>query len=242
MAKTKITYVPETINPVTGCTKYSAGCFNCYMLADMHRWQGFNPEKYRNGSNVTCHPGVMEKVLKRKKPTQFFVGSMSDLFHRDVPTAFLTELFDIMRRAQQHEFLLLTKRTRRLAELAPELPWPKNIRMGATVESNDYLYRIEHLKQVPAHIRWLSLEPLLTDMNALNAEMLEGIHWIVLGGERGGKDARLMQLDWARYVRDLCVELEIPFFLKQLGTRWGSKNKGGNVLDGQTWEQYPDHE
>lgn len=237
----KIPWTEKSINPITGCNKFSEGCDNCYALAMIPRLQkGFKMEKYANGTKVTCHHGVMEEVLKRKQATLYFVCSMSDLFHREVPLEFIQYLFGIMNQARQHQFILLTKRSKRLVELAPNLNWTPNIRMGVTVESARHLDRIEELKQVPAHVRWLSLEPLLTAMDDLTAEILEGIHWVVVGGESGRKP-REMKTDWARYIRDLCTECNIPFFFKQHGSYNGDPHKGGNILDGRTWMEQPEH-
>ena len=241
MAISKIQWTEYSINPITGCDRYSEGCRHCYALAMIPRLQkGFKQEKYANGTKVTCHYGVMEEVLRRKKPSMYFVCSMSDLFHHEVPLEFIQHLFGIMNQARQHQFILLTKRSQRLAELAPSLNWTPNIRMGVTVESSNHLDRIDDLKQVPAHVRWLSLEPLLTSMDDLTPKMLEGIHWVVVGGE-SGRGARLMKTEWAQQVRDLCTELGIAFFFKQHGTYNGEPHKGGNILDGRIWTEQPTH-
>lgn len=228
-----------TINPITGCDRHSPGCKNCYALRMIPRLQSFGNEKYHNGSAVTCHPGVMEAVLKRKKPTFYFVNSMSDTFHKDVPLKFLREIFTIMGMASKHTFHFLTKRSGRLADLAGELKFAPNIIPGVTVESNAHLYRIGNLKKVPAVARFLTFEPLLDGLADLTPDMLNGIDWVVAGGE-SGSGAREMKPEWARVLRDTCRAAGVPFWLKQMGSHSRKPNKGGNLLDGKAYEQWPD--
>ena len=189
---------------------------------------------YANGFNVTMHPHALDKPLKWKKPQTIFVNSMSDLFHEDVPLEFIQQVFDVMRRADWHLFQVLTKRSERLADLAPLLDWPANVWMGVTVETADYVYRIDDLRRVSAATRFLSLEPLLGPLPNLN---LEGIDWAIVGGE-SGPGARPMAEAWATDLRDQCLQARVPFFFKQ----WGGKNKkkAGRILDGQTWDQMPE--
>lgn len=241
MAKSTISWTEETINPITGCDKLSAGCKNCYALRMIPRLKGFGLEKYRNGTDVTCHPGVMNEVLGKKKPTLYFVNSMSDTFHADVPDAFLHDMFHVMNDADQHTYIVLTKRSRRMADMAWEFEWSPNIWGGVTVESNKHLDRIAHLKEVPANVRFLSCEPLLDELVGLTPEMLDGIDWVIVGGE-SGTGAREMKLDWARKILATCREAGVPFFFKQVGSYGGKPKKGGNKLDGEVYEEWPDLE
>ena len=244
MAKTSISWTQHSINPITGCDKFSEGCCNCYALKMISRLQGMkNQPKYQNGAKVTCHDGVIEQVLKRKKPTEYFVNSMSDSFHKDVPLEFLQHMFSVMGQAPQHRFQLLTKRAERLAELAPHLEWHPNIWMGVTVESNKSLPRLDSLKSVPAEVRFISFEPLLDDLVDLTPEILERIHWVIVGGE-SGVGAREMKLDWARRIRDVAIQSGTPFFFKQVGTAGlkrgaNAPHKGGDILDGRKWQEKP---
>ena len=162
-----------------------------------------------------------------------FVNSMSDIFHKDVPYEFVLDIFSTMRKAQQHQYQILTKRAERLAELSPDLPWRENIWMGVTVESADYKHRIDYLRYTGAHIKFLSLEPLLGDLEELN---LDEIDWVIVGGESGPK-ARPMDIDWVRNIREQCLTQNVPFFFKQ----WDgiNKKKTGRLLDGETWEEMP---
>ena len=159
--------------------------------------------------------------------------TMSDLFHKDVPDDFILDIFTTMRRAQQHQFQILTKRAERLAQISPELPWQKNIWMGVTVESADYKYRIDYLRYTAAHIKFISFEPLLSDVGELN---LDEIGWVIAGGE-SGPGARPMKIEWVRNIREQCVNRKVPFFFKQ----WGgvNKKKTGRLMDGVTWDQMP---
>lgn len=234
----KITWTYKTINNVTSCTKHSRGCANCYALRQGNRMKALFPKKYGANPAVACHPGILECILDRKKPTTVFLNSMSDTFHEEVPLSFLQDSFATMQRAKQHTFQVLTKRAERLAELAPQLPWPENIWQGVTVEANEYLYRIDLLRQVPANVRFLSIEPLLDELVDLTPEKLTGIDWVIAGGESGQK-ARRMELDWARSIKEICRVAKVPFFFKQCGSAHG-KHKGGEKLDGKIIQQWPD--
>jgi protein gp37 len=191
-----------------------------------------NP-RYQNGFHVTLHHDQVDLPLRWTKPQMIFVNSMSDLFHRDVPSGFIAQVFDVMARASHHTFQILTKRAKRLTTLANDLPWPQNVWIGVSVETADYVERIACLRDVPAAVRFLSLEPLLGPIPALS---LEGIDWVIVGGE-SGPGARPMRVEWAQSVRDQCVAAGVPFFFKQ----WGGvqRTKAGRRLDGQTWDQYP---
>ncbi len=233
MKNSRIEWTESTWNPVTGCTKISSGCLNCYAERMAKRLMAMGQQNYRNGFAVTCHPHVLDMPLQWKKPQMVFVNSMSDLFHEQIPEEFIFDIFDIMNKASQHQFQILTKRTNKLLELAPSLSWTENIWMGATVESADYKDRIDHLKYTSAHVKFLSLEPLLGDLGKLD---FNGIDWVIVGGE-SGPGARPIQIDWVRNIREQCISQDVPFFFKQ----WGGKNKkkAGRILDGQIWNQMP---
>jgi protein gp37 len=198
-----------------------------------HRLHAMGNPRYRNGFSVTLHRDQVGLPLRWTKPQMIFVNSMSDLFHRDVPADFIVDVFSVMARASQHTFQILTKRAKRLASLAPQLPWPRNVWLGVSVETADYMGRVDPLREVPAAVRFLSLEPLLGAMPELS---LDGIDWVIVGGE-SGPGARPMRAEWARSIRDQCIAAGVPFFFKQ----WGGvqRTKAGRRLDGQTWDQYP---
>ena len=229
----QIEWTGSTWNPVTGCTKISLGCAHCYAERMSRRLKAMGQPNYRNGFRVTVHKHALEVPLGWRKPQTIFVNSMSDLFHEDVPVDFILQVFDVMQRADWHLFQVLTKRSRRLADLAPLLPWPDNVWMGVTVESAEYVHRIDELRLVSADTRFLSLEPLLGPLPDLG---LEGIDWVIVGGE-SGPGARPMAEAWAMDLRDQSRQAGVPFFFKQ----WGGKNKkkAGRLLAGQTWDQMP---
>ena len=233
MGNTKIEWTESTWNPVTGCSEISAGCKNCYAKRMALRLQAMGQPNYRNGFKVTCHPKMLDLPLCWKKPQMIFVNSMSDLFHELVPEEFIFEIFDTMNKASRHQFQILTKRAERLSELAPSLKWTENIWMGVTVESADYKERIDYLRYTSAHVKFLSLEPLLDDLGRLD---LNSIDWVIAGGE-SGPGARPVHIDWIRNIREQCISQDIPFFFKQ----WGgtNKKKTGKVLDGKIWNQMP---
>ncbi len=233
MKKSKIEWTESTWNPVTGCTKISSGCLNCYAERMARRLKAMGQKNYRNGFEVTCHEHALDIPLKWKKPQMVFVNSMSDLFHKDVPVEFILDIFSVTRQAGWHQYQILTKRTERLAELSAELPWQDNIWMGVTVESADYKDRIDYLRYTGAKIKFLSLEPLLGDLGELD---LNGINWVIVGGE-SGPGARVIEPGWVRSIRQQCVNQEVPFFFKQ----WGgtNKKKTGRVLDGKIWDEMP---
>lgn len=233
MAGTKIEWTESSWNPVTGCTKISAGCKNCYAERMAKRLKAMGQPNYRNGFAVTCHPHVLDLPLQWKKPRTIFVNSMSDLFHQDVPSAFVEKIFAVMNRARRHTFQALTKRPERLTELMARFDWTANIWMGVTVEHADYLDRIDLLRTVPAAVRFLSIEPMLGPMPDLN---LEKIDWVIVGGE-SGPGARPIKKEWVVQIRDLCIKADVPFFFKQ----WGGvhKKKAGRLLERKTWDQMP---
>ena len=233
MSSSKIEWTESTWNPVTGCTKISAGCLNCYAERMAKRLQAMGQANYANGFEVTLHPHVLEYPLKLRKPQVIFVNSMSDLFHEDVPLEFIQQVFDVIERAKQHTFQILTKRAERLEELSPLLDWPGNLWMGVTVENQNCSFRIDHLRRVPAAIRFLSMEPLLSSVEDMN---LENIDWVIVGGE-SGPGARPIEKDWVRDILRQCQTANIPFFFKQ----WGgvNKKKNGRMLDGRFYDQTP---
>jgi protein gp37 len=229
----KIEWTEVTWNPVVGCTKISDGCMNCYAARLAKRLKAMGNIRYKNGFAVTLHHDLLGVPLKWKKPRTIFVNSMSDLFHEKVPVSFIKAAFKTMEAAHWHTFQILTKRSKRLVELAPKLPWPSNVWIGVTVESQKYTSRIADLRQVPAAVRYLSIEPLLTAIPKLP---LKGIDWVIVGGE-SGPESRVMEAEWVRSIRDQCQKAEVPFFFKQ----WGgiNKKKTGKVLDGRIWQNYP---
>jgi protein gp37 len=230
---TKIEWTDSTWNPVTGCTKVSAGCAHCYAERLARRLKAMGNPRYQRGFSVTLHPDLLWLPLRWKSPRMIFVNSMSDLFHEAVPDAFIERVFDVMLRAPRHQFQVLTKRGGRLAALAPKLPWPPNVWQGVTVESAAQLGRIAQLQQIPAAVRFLSLEPLLGPIPVLP---LEGIDQVILGGE-SGPAARLLQPDWVRGIRDQCQRRGVAFFFKQ----WGGffPKAKGDTLDGRQWKETP---
>jgi len=233
MATSKIEWTESTWNPLTGCTKVSPGCKHCYAERMALRLQAMGQLNYRNGFILTIHPHVLELPLSWKQPQMIFVNSMSDLFHEEVPEEFIQKVFDVMHQANWHTFQILTKRSTRLLEMDRKLVWPENVWMGVSVENEDYIYRIDHLRRIHAQIKFLSLEPLLGPLSHLN---LEDIHWVIVGGESGPK-ARQINRAWVIEIRDQCLRAGVPFFFKQ----WGgvNKKKTGRVLDGRTWNELP---
>jgi len=234
MAQTSsIEWTEATWNPVTGCTKISPGCAHCYAERMARRLRAMGQVRYRNGFRLTLQPDVLEVPLRWKRPRMIFVNSMSDLFHKDVPGDFIARCLAVMERASQHTFQVLTKRPERAAVMAGELPWPRNVWLGTSVETASYVSRIGWLVKTPAAVRFLSLEPLLGPIPRLP---LRGIHWVIVGGE-SGPGARPMESKWVFQVRDRCLDHGVPFFFKQ----WGGvqKCKAGRQLEGRTWDDTP---
>ena len=228
-----IEWTEKTWNPVTGCTKISPGCKFCYAERLAKRLQGMGVENYRNGFEVTMHEKALDIPLKWKKPSVIFVNSMSDLFHPDVPVDFILKVFKVMNEADWHEYQVLTKRPERVLELDGILPWTPNIWMGTSVESQKYTSRIDVLRQTRAHLKFLSLEPLLGPLDSLN---LKKIDWVIAGGESGFRP-RPMKEEWVISIRDQCRRQRVPFFFKQWGGR--SKKQTGRTLQGRTWNEMP---
>lgn len=231
--KSSIEWTESTWNPVTGCTKISAGCKHCYAERMAKRLHAMGQPNYRNGFQVTCHPETLEAPLKLKKPQMIFVNSMSDLFHRDVPASFIDEIFFTMNEARWHCFQVLTKRAGRLAQLAGRFRWTGNVWMGVTVENARHVDRIDLLREVPASVRFLSLEPLLGPLPDLN---LDDIDWVIVGGE-SGPGSRPMKEEWVTDIRNQCLDANVPFFFKQ----WGGvrKKEAGRLLEERTWDEMP---
>ena len=227
--KSSIEWTESTWNPLTGCTKVSPGCRHCYAERMAKRLHAMGQPNYVNGFKLTLHPQALEIPLSWKKPQVIFVNSMSDLFHKDVPIDFIQQVFDVMRRADWHTFQVLTKRAERLQEIDAQIDWPANVWMGVSVETQDYTFRIDHLRQTHAKTKFLSLEPLLGPLPKLK---LRGINWVIVGGE-SGPGARPLLEEWVIDIRDQCKAKHVPFFFKQ----WGGvqKKRAGRLLQGKTW-------
>lgn len=228
-----IEWTETTWNPLTGCTKISPGCKHCYAERMSLRLQAMGQSNYANGFGLTLHEHMLEVPLRWKKPRLVFVNSMSDLFHKDAPEKFILRVFDVMRQASWHIFQVLTKRLDWLLKLSPKIDWPDNVWVGVSVERADYTFRIDHLRQTGAGVHFLSLEPLLGPLQDLN---LEGIQWVIVGGE-SGPGARPMQEEWVRDIRDQCFAAAVPFFFKQWGGVFKSRN--GRTLEGRMWNEMP---
>lgn len=229
-----IEWTDATWNPVTGCTKISPGCANCYAETFAERFRGVPGHPYEQGFDLRLWRDRIDLPLRWKKPKRIFVNSMSDLFHKDVPQNFILQVFKTMNEASWHQFQVLTKRHERLLELDPALPWSDNIWMGVSVENAEYAgRRIDFLRRTHAHIKFLSIEPLLGPIDDLD---LEKIDWVIVGGE-SGRRPRALDKDWVRSIRDQCAAADVSFFFKQ----WGgtNKKKAGRILDGRTHDQLP---
>jgi len=231
--KTSIEWTDMTWNPVTGCTKVSPGCKHCYAETLSKRLRHMGAERYRNGFKLTLHHDLIDFPTRWKRPRRVFVNSMSDLFQDEVPLEFIQQVFQTMRECPQHQFQVLTKRAARLLEVSPKLHWAPNVWMGVSVENQDYAYRSDVLRCVPAAIRFLSVEPLLGPIARLP---LEGIHWVIVGGE-SGPGAREMLSEWVEVIYAQCRQRGVPFFFKQ----WGGvqKHRNGRELFGQTFDEMP---
>lgn len=231
-----IEWTDATWNPVTGCTKVSPGCKHCYAERWARRLMAMKNPRFSHGFEVVLHRDIADLPLRWRRSRLVFVNSMSDLFHESVPLDFIQTIFLTMQQAHWHTFQVLTKRAERLLEVAGSLVWPENVWMGVSVESQDWAWRVDCLRQVPAAVRFLSCEPLLGPL----AIDLRGIHWVILGGE-SGPGARPIDLDWARDIRDECQKDRVPFFLKQLGGVRDKRGKDSALLDGQLWREMPNN-
>jgi protein gp37 len=231
--RSTIEWTDATWNPVSGCTEVSPGCRYCYARRFAERFRGVPNHPFEQGFDLRLWPDRLSLPLKWRKPRRIFVNSMSDLFHEDVPVRFVQDVFDVMAKADWHIFQVLTKRSARLVELAPLLPWPSHIWAGVSIELDRFASRANDLRKVPAAIRFVSAEPLLGPLPNLD---LQGLHWIITGGE-SGPGHRVCNPDWVRDLRDRCQAAGVPFFHKQ----WGglTPHTGGRLLDGRTWDEMP---
>ena len=231
--RTKIEWTEMTWNPITGCTKISSGCKNCYAERMSKRLQAMGQFRYRNGFKLTLQPQALDEPYQWKRSRVVFVNSMSDLFHENVPLSYIKDVFEVMKKCPQHQFQILTKRSNRLKQLAPYLEWSPNIWMGVSVENDDFTFRIDHLRFVPAITRFISIEPFLGPIYKLD---LTGIDWVIVGGE-SGPGARPMMKKWIKRVRDICLQQNVPFFFKQ----WGGINKkrAGRLFENREWNGMP---
>ncbi len=233
MAQSKIEWTEMTWNPSTGCNKISSGCRYCYAETMAKRLQAMGQEKYKNGFKLTLHPETLKIPYTWNKPRLVFVNSMSDLFHEDIPFDFIRDVFKVMNDNPQHIFQVLTKRADILLKYNTLLDWTQNIWMGVTVEDDKVLHRIDDLRNTGAVVKFLSMEPLLSNANNLN---LFNIDWVIVGGESGPK-ARPMKKEWVIDIKEQCNRANVPFFFKQ----WGGMNKkaNGRLLDGKLYDEWP---
>lgn len=240
--KSAIEWTDATWNPTTGCDRISPGCDHCYALTLAGRLKGMGQPKYQTdgdprtsgpGFGLTLHPTALDAPRRWRQPRMIFVNSMSDLFHAKVPLGFVRDVFAVIADTPQHTYQVLTKRSLRLRRMADNLDWPPNLWMGVSVEDADHLGRVDDLRQVPAAVRFLSCEPLLGPLDGLN---LTGIGWVITGGE-SGRNARPVDPDWVRSIRDRSVAAGVAFFHKQWGGLTPKSN--GRLLDGRTWSEYP---
>jgi protein gp37 len=240
--RSAIEWTEVTWNPVTGCDRVSAGCEHCYAATLAKRLKAMGAAKYQNdgcaatsgpGFGLTLHPQVLVEPLRWRAPRVVFVNSMSDLFHAQVPISFINDVFQVIAETPQHTYQVLTKRSMRLRRIAEKLDWPKNLWMGVSVENARVLNRVDHLREVPAAVRFLSCEPLLGPLDGIK---LDGIDWVIAGGE-SGPDHRMMDIAWARGIRDACKGEGVPFFFKQWGGR--TSKSLGRMLDGEMWDEMP---
>ena len=240
--KSGIEWTEATWNPTTGCDRTSPGCDNCYALTLAKRLKAMGQAKYQRdgdprtsgpGFDLTLHPAALALPKSWDAPRTIFVNSMSDLFHPKVPLDYIRQVFDVIGETPQHSYQVLTKRSKRLAQTADCLEWPPNLWMGVSVEDSRYSFRINHLQTVPAAVRFLSCEPLLGPLDDLE---LEGIQWVIAGGESGG-NARPMDPDWVRSIRDQCLDAGVAFFFKQWGGR--TPKAHGRELDGAIHDEMP---
>ena len=231
--RSRIEWTSASWNPVTGCDQVSPGCAHCYAKTFSERFRGVPRHPFGQGFDLKLWPERLELPLTWRRPRLVFVNSMSDLFHEGIPFEYIEAVFDVMERADRHVFQVLTKRHERLAELAPQLPWPNNVWMGVSIENRRFVHRANYLREVDAAVRFISAEPLLGPLERLD---LTGINWLIAGGE-SGPGYRRVDADWVRELRDRCTSEEVAFFFKQWGGR--SPKTGGRELDGRTWDEMP---
>jgi len=238
----KIEWTEQTWNPSAGCSKISSGCKNCYAETMANRLQAMNVKGYENGFEFNIVPSRLDEPLKKKKPTVFFVNSMSDIFHENMPLEYLNKIFKVIEKTPHHTYQILTKRADRMFEYLSTRKIPENIWLGVTVENKEQgLARIDKLRQLKASVLFLSVEPLLEDLGIIN---LENIDWVIVGGESGNR-ARPMEENWILNIKQQCEDKDIAFFFKQWGT-WGAdkvkrnKKENGKALNGQIWQKFPE--
>jgi protein gp37 len=240
--RSSIEWTEATWNPVTGCDRISTGCDNCYAMTLAKRLKAMGSVKYQidgdprtsgPGFGITIHSQALDEPRRWRQPRVVFVNSMSDLFHARVPLGFIRDVFDVCRETPQHTYQVLTKRSLRLRRIADKLDWPSNLWMGVSVENADALRRVDHLREVPAAVRFLSCEPLLGPLLGID---LQGIHWVIAGGESGAHH-RYVDEAWVRGIRDACTDSGVPFFFKQWGGR--TPKSFGRTLDGRIWDEMP---
>lgn len=239
--QSRIEWTEQTWNPTVGCTKVSPGCKNCYAESMARRLKAMGVHGYENGFQLTLMSNRLAEPLERRKPTVYFVNSMSDLFHEKVPFDYVRRIFDVMRRTPQHTYQVLTKRAERMVDFCESLKVPRNVWLGVSVENQRYgVPRIGMLRRIRAQVRFLSVEPLLEDLGRID---LRGIHWVIVGGESGNK-ARPMKPSWVENIKSQCEAADVAFFFKQWGT-WGadgekrSKGANGRQLSGRVWDAMP---
>lgn len=247
-AQSSIEWTDATWNPVTGCTEVSPGCDHCYAKTFAERFRGIPGHHFEQGFDLRLWPERLEYPLRWRRPRRIFVNSMSDLFHRDVPDDFILRVFGVMAQVPRHTFQVLTKRPSRLARMVPRITaylreyaevndhWPEHIWLGVSVETMQYTWRVDQLRQVPASVRFISAEPLLGSLAGID---LTDIHWLIAGGE-SGHGHRPCNPEWVRELRDECQRVGVAFFFKQWGGR--TPKAAGRELDGQTWDQYPERQ
>ena len=240
-SQSNIEWTQQTWNPVTGCTKVSPGCKHCYAETLSHRLYAMGAPGYDDKFSLKLHPNRLSQPLLRRKPTTYFVNSMSDLFHEKIPDEFIDLVFSVIQKTPHHTYQILTKRANRLPDYFGSRLCPNNVWLGVSVENRKYgVPRIDQLRQVQAQVRFLSIEPLLEELGAID---LEGIHWVIVGGESGHK-ARPMKVEWVEKIRQQANHANVAFFFKQWGT-WGadgikrSKKSNGRMLNGRTWDDTP---
>jgi protein gp37 len=232
--RSHIEWTDASWNPVTGCSKVSPGCAHCYAETFAERFRGVPGHPYEQGFDLRFWPGRMELPLTWKEPRRIFVNSMSDLFHEAIPESYIRQVFEVMGRADWHQFQVLTKRHERLAALAPRLPWPEHVWAGVTIENNRWTVRADALRRVPSVVRFISAEPLLGPLPDLD---LSGVDWLIAGGESGQRHRRCDPA-WVHDLRDRCAEKDVAFFFKQWGGR--TAKAGGRLLDGKTYDAMPE--
>lgn len=240
--KTSIEWTEQTWNPATGCTKVSPGCEHCYAEVMANRLKAIGVKVYENGFKLTLQPHRLQEPLQRKKPTAYFVNSMSDMFHENIPASYIKSIFDVIEKTPWHTYQILTKRAERMTDIMKNIIIPPNAWMGVTVENKKHgLPRIDLLRKIKANVRFLSIEPLLEDLGSIK---LSDIHWVIVGGESGPK-ARPMKAEWVNSIKVQCKEFHVPFFFKQ----WGGwrpdgvkrpKKQNGRLLHGRAWDGKPD--